>query len=261
MIEAYIRAAAIARGIDPDIAVRVAKAEGGLSDPTRRAEYSKGGAREPSYQPPSRDIWGPSKNSLLYIQDTTLRVTANGYAVHMKHADVQQAVCDFANYFYSLLTSYAEKGRYPVNSALEIRVTALDDPSKVGVAHAESSVISALSMDALAVQNGWDVALWLDVLTIPGTPFCNEFYVDLETWILKRFSGTAARTLPEWSKGWAYTADKGPWTNTQFFDHIRKTFTDGRDAQSNWAFEVTTLQKYDRSNLFSSPLLDQLFRP
>lgn len=28
--------------------------------------------------PVSRDIWGASKNSLLYIQDTTLRVTANG---------------------------------------------------------------------------------------------------------------------------------------------------------------------------------------
>lgn len=50
-IELYIRQAAAQRGIDPDIAVRVAKSEGGLSDPTRRADYVKGGYREPSYGP------------------------------------------------------------------------------------------------------------------------------------------------------------------------------------------------------------------
>lgn len=37
-IEAYIRQAAAARGIDPDIAVRVARSEGGLNDPFRRGE-------------------------------------------------------------------------------------------------------------------------------------------------------------------------------------------------------------------------------
>jgi hypothetical protein len=37
-IEEYIRQAARARGIDPDIAVRVARSEGGLKDPYRRGE-------------------------------------------------------------------------------------------------------------------------------------------------------------------------------------------------------------------------------
>jgi hypothetical protein len=50
-IEAYIRQAAAARGIDPDIAVRVAKSEGGLKDPTRQSLVTKGGVREPSYGP------------------------------------------------------------------------------------------------------------------------------------------------------------------------------------------------------------------
>ena len=50
-LESYIRRAAAARGINPDIAVRVAKSEGGLKDPVRRAEYVKGGYREPSYGP------------------------------------------------------------------------------------------------------------------------------------------------------------------------------------------------------------------
>jgi len=50
-IEDYIRQAARARGIDPDIAVRVARAEGGLKDPTRQSLVMKGGVQEPSYGP------------------------------------------------------------------------------------------------------------------------------------------------------------------------------------------------------------------
>lgn len=38
LIEDYIRQAAVARGIDPDIAVRVARSEGGLKNPFRRGE-------------------------------------------------------------------------------------------------------------------------------------------------------------------------------------------------------------------------------
>jgi FAD/FMN-containing dehydrogenase len=220
------------------------------------------GFPDKSYQPPSRDIWGSSKNSLIYIQDTTLKVTANGYAIQMKKADVQQAVSDFAFQFDAMLKAYSAPGReqYPINSPLEIRVTSLDDPSQVGGGNAESPVISALSQDALAEQKGWDVALWLDILTIPGTPHSSEFYTELENWILQRFSGDAGRTMPEWSKGWGYTAEGGPWTSAGFFEHIRQAFTDGRTDKNNWKYEVDTLKGYDQSNLFSNPLLDQLFK-
>ena len=101
--------------------------------------------------------------------------------------------------------------------------------------------------------------MWIDVLTIPGTDHSNEFYEELETWALQRFSGNVARALPEWSKGWAYTAAQGPSTNSQFWISIRQTFTTGRDVQNNWKYEVDTLQKYDQSDLFMNPLLDQLF--
>jgi len=217
-----------------------------------------------STYPPSRDIWGPSKNSLLYIQDTTLQVTANGYALQMKKADVQQAVHDFTSQFSSQLAKYEAAGKYPVNSAVEMRVTSLDDPSRVAPGSslaAESPVISALSRDDEAVKNGWDVALWVDVLTLPGTGYSNEFYAELEAWIVQRFSGTAARTLPEWSKGWAYGATQGAWTDSAFLAHVRKAFSTGRTARDNWAFAVDTLRKYDNSNLFANPLLDQLFTP
>ena len=215
-----------------------------------------------SVYPPSRDLWGPSKNTLLYIQDTTLQVTANGYALQMKRADVQQAVYDFTTKFSTLLARYEADGKYPINSAVEMRVTGLDDPARVALGSgqsAESPLISALSFDEPAKQNGWDVALWVDVLTIPGTEHSNEFYAELEEWIVQRFTGKAARALPEWSKGWAYAADQGAWTDTKFLDHVRRAFTVGRNDRNNWKFAIDALKKYDKSNLFANPLLDRLF--
>lgn len=50
-IEQYIRQAAQARGINPDIAVAVAKSEGGLNDPYRQAEAILSYGREQSYGP------------------------------------------------------------------------------------------------------------------------------------------------------------------------------------------------------------------
>jgi len=45
------------------------------------------------------DIWGWSKNLLLYIKPTTLRITANGYAVLMSRSNVQRALNKFANLY------------------------------------------------------------------------------------------------------------------------------------------------------------------
>lgn len=50
-IGAYIRDAAIKRGIDPDIALRVAKSEGGIDSWNLQSNYVKNGVRE--------DSWGP----------------------------------------------------------------------------------------------------------------------------------------------------------------------------------------------------------
>ncbi len=50
-IEEYIRLRAPLYGIDPDIAVRVAESEGGLTDPVRQSDVVKNGRRERSYGP------------------------------------------------------------------------------------------------------------------------------------------------------------------------------------------------------------------
>jgi len=211
--------------------------------------------------PPSRDIWGPSKNTLLYVQDTTLKVTANGYAVQMRKHDVQQAVHDFANQVTGMLAQYRSRSQYPINSAIEIRVTGLDNPADIAASPGktpQSPVISSLTRDPVAVQNQWDVALWLDVLTIPGTPNANQFYQELEEWLSRRFTGTTARVLPEWSKGWAYT-NTGAWTNRDYIGGVQKLLTEKRAVDDNWQWEVTTLQKYDSHSLFFDPFLERLF--
>lgn len=50
-IEAYVRKAAAVRGIDPDIAVRVVRSEGGFSDPVKQSDVKRNGIRETSYGP------------------------------------------------------------------------------------------------------------------------------------------------------------------------------------------------------------------
>ena len=210
--------------------------------------------------PVSRDVWGPSKNTLLYIQDTTLRVTANGYAVHLRRADVQQAVHDLTTTFTSMLNAFAANGQYPINSALEIRMTALDDPATVGVAGAEGPVLSALTRNAADAAAGWDTAIWFDVLTIPGTPDANAFYTQLEAWLVQRFSGPGVgRLMPEWSKGWAYTEGGGPWTSSDFLAGLRSSLSDGPTPDSGWAWEVATLKAFDAGGLFTNPFLGTLF--
>lgn len=61
-IESYIRQAARQRGIDPDIAVRVARYEGGFKNPTQQSYSKKGGVREPSYGPFQLLIGGEGTN-------------------------------------------------------------------------------------------------------------------------------------------------------------------------------------------------------
>ena len=60
-VEEYIRKAAMARGINPDIAVRVAKSEG-LAPGVWQSNASRGGVREPSFGPYQLLVGGEGTN-------------------------------------------------------------------------------------------------------------------------------------------------------------------------------------------------------
>ncbi len=211
--------------------------------------------------PQCRDIWGVSKNTLFYVKDTTLRITANGYAVLMNKAGVQQAIADFTTQFETMLTAYQAQNKFPINSPLEIRVTGLDSgdcmPSVTG-GPAGRPAISSLATDEETIKNNWDVAVWFDVLTIPGTKYAMDFYTELEEWFTQHFTAPAAKVVPEWSKGWAYTTN-GAWTNQAFIDGIKQSFTANRAADDNWAWEQAILAKYDAYNIYQSQLTQTLF--
>ncbi|WP_406470727.1 cholesterol oxidase substrate-binding domain-containing protein [Streptomyces sp. NBC_01615] len=203
----------------------------------------------------SADIWGPSKNTLLYIKPTTLRVTANGYAVLTSRTEVQRVVSEFTAFFREQLAAYAVRGSYPVNGQVEIRVTGLDDPSDVESSGARAPLLSALRPRADHPE--WDTAVWLDVLTLPDTPGAEAFYRELERFLLTTYDGGFALARVEWSKGWGYT-DEAAWTDTEVLGtEVPGTFDDG--VGPDWGETAAVLERLDPHRVYDNALLGRLF--
>ncbi|MCG1018975.1 MULTISPECIES: cholesterol oxidase substrate-binding domain-containing protein [Burkholderiaceae] len=204
----------------------------------------------------SLDIWGWSKNLLQYIRPTTLRVTANGYAVVTSRANVQRVISDFIENYQERINAYQKQNQYPINGPLEIRVSGLDNPNDVS----PSSVTAALSVIKPRLDRpDWDIAVWFDILTLPGTPHANKFYRETEQWMFSHYAGSYATMRPEWSKGWAYT-DSAAWNDyTTISTTIPNIYREGQISQEkDWDKAIKTLNKYDPNRIFSSALLDKL---
>jgi FAD/FMN-containing dehydrogenase len=202
----------------------------------------------------SADLWGPSANLLRYVKPNTLRVTANGYAVLTRRASIQRVVSDFVGRYTDLLTAYRADGRYPVNGPVEIRVTGLDHPADVGVPGARPPGLSALRPRPDRPE--WTVAVWLDLLTLPATPYADEFYRKLEEFVLANYTGDYATVRPEWSKGWAYT-DTGAWTNHSVLTTaVPAAYRQGTDP--SWDATLAALDRLDPHRIYGNPFLDTL---
>ena len=101
------------------------------------------------------DLWGWAKNTTLYVRPSTLRYTANGYAILCRRGDVQRVIHEFVTYYQSKVTEYRGRQRYPMNGPVEIRVTGLDQPDDVGIegAWGHRVVVSNLKGDAYTLQS------------------------------------------------------------------------------------------------------------
>ena len=201
------------------------------------------------------DLWGPSMNTLLYVLPSTLRVTSGGWTIITARSSIQQVISDFYTQYNSLVNSYASAGNYPMNGPLEIRVTGLDNPSEAGVSGAVTPLLSALA--PRPDQPEWNVAVWIDMLTIPGTPTSNTFYQAMETWAFSHYTGSYATIRPEWSKGWAYTS-AGPWTNTAMLTSTIPAGVNAGQAQQNFQVATAAFDACDPHRVFSNSFLNTL---
>ncbi|MGZ9713272.1 cholesterol oxidase substrate-binding domain-containing protein [Glaciimonas sp. GNP009] len=204
----------------------------------------------------SWDLWGWSKNLLLYVRPTTLHVTANGYAVLTKRENVQRVINEFTTFYQNRLAAYQQMHRFPMNGPVEIRVTGLDNPNDVPSSNGVSPILSALRPRPDRPE--WDTAVWLDILTFPGTPYANRFYREIEQWINANYSGSYASVRPEWSKGWGYS-DQSAWSDPLALQTtVPNTFRVGQSSASNWDTAKAGLSKHDPYRIFSSALHDSL---
>ena len=202
------------------------------------------------------DLWGPSRAVLQYVRPSTLRMTANGYAVLARRSDLQWVVSEFAAYYRGLLADYQARGEFPVNGTVEIRVTGLDDPAWCGVPGARPPLLSALRPRADRPE--WDTAVWLDILTLPNTPGLHRFCRDIERFLLRTFDGTRAGLRVEWSKGWAYSEDAA-WSDPDVLGRaIPESLRAG--GGSGWDEAVAVLDRHDPHRVFGNPFLDGLLR-
>ncbi len=200
------------------------------------------------------DIWGWAKDLLLYVKPSTLRVTANGYAVLTNRAAIQQVIYDFTTYYQSQVALYEAQGDYPMNGPVEIRVTGLDTPSDVEITSATSPQLSALRLRP--DQPNWDVAVWFDILTMPGTPYADQFYRSIEQWMFSNYTGSYAAVRPEWSKGWAYTTTAAWSDPTMLGSTIPDALRIGQSVGDNWDSALAALDTYDPYRVFSNAFLD-----
>jgi FAD/FMN-containing dehydrogenase len=181
-------------------------------------------------------------------------VHADGYAVLTARDGVQRVVSEFAAFYRERLEAYAARGSFPVNGSVEIRVTGLDDPAATGVAGARPPLLSALRPPEDHPE--WDTAVWLDVLTLPGTPDAEAFLREIERFLLRTFDGGSALTRVEWSKGWAYT-DDDVWSDQEVLGDVVPAAV----GPAAWAEANAALDRLDPHRVYGNGFLDRLLTP
>jgi hypothetical protein len=199
---------------------------------------------------------GTARNLEIYLTDDTLRMTMFGYALQLPRREVQQAVSDFYSQVNYLL-SHNSESPHPINGAVEIRCTTIDRQADLGVTGAKPPALAVTH----AIDNSVDTVLWVDVVTFPNTKGSNELFVDLENWMMKTWPAAKppGRLRPEWSKGFAYTADGGPWTNDPLIEHWIPSVYDRASDGLTFDWAAKTLAKYDSANIFWNDFLELLF--
>ena len=194
----------------------------------------------------SWDLWGWSKDVLLYIKPTTLRVSECGFAVSCSRAELQRVLSEFHQHYLSMQQAYRDRGEYPMNCPVEIRVTGIDRPEDCLVPGAQVPLLSAAR--PWPGRPDWDCVVFFNILCVPGTPVAPRYYAELEQWFYANYASYAGVRV-EWSKGWAYT-DAGPYTNDETLGtRIPASFTQGMAADASFRTAVEAYGDRDSRSL------------
>jgi hypothetical protein len=209
----------------------------------------------------NQDIWGTSRSTMLYVSTTTIRITANGYAVSTKRANVGFVLHAFDALYEEMLAEYAANDKYPINMPTEIRVCGKNDHHAVSGGKGINPPLDPLSKTPDDEANGFDVVVYFNVLTLPGTPGAAEWYREFEQRLTTQpkagagkkdysewFTGANAKTAVEWSKGWAYDGTKGAWQDSAFIARTKGFYP-------RWDDMAGALDKHDPEALYSNKWL------
>jgi FAD/FMN-containing dehydrogenase len=205
----------------------------------------------------STDIWGLSKNVLLWVKASTLRTHAFSQIVLTRRDNIQRVASELIAFYLDRLYAYEAQGQYPTNMPFEIRATAVDRADDTGVRSARPPTLSPAR--PRPDHPDWDVVLWPNVLAFPGTPHMFEFYRELERWMYANYTGDYAMVRPAWSGGsWAYTT-QGAWADsTMLSSTIPDSFRAGYGGSEDWDWALARLDAYDPHRVFSNDFLDVL---
>jgi FAD/FMN-containing dehydrogenase len=141
----------------------------------------------------SADLWGWAKNTQLFARWPASPMASVGYVVLTRRGRIQHVVSAFYEYLNSTLEAYRAESRFPVNGPWEVRVTGLDDPADCGIAGAQEVSLSPVRPPD---DRDFDVAVWVTVRSLPGTPDARRFHADLEEWLFATFDGLDAAVRP-----------------------------------------------------------------
>jgi hypothetical protein len=200
-------------------------------------------------------LHGKSRDLLLYVEAETLRFDEFSWALQLRRDQVQATAHALYLRFTEMLERYRLRGWYPVNGPMDIRFSTMDRQDDLGLPGASPPALS-VCRSIRPRDPGLDTVLWFTLLTYPGTPHSNEFFGELEAWMLGRWGRPGRNVLrPEWSKSWGY-GEQGAWTNRRILQStIPRQF-----SQPGPVFERArrTLQAYDKHHLFTNRFLDLL---
>ncbi|WP_420749966.1 cholesterol oxidase substrate-binding domain-containing protein [Rhodococcus sp. O3] len=203
------------------------------------------------------DLWGWSKDLLFYLRHTTLRVVAGGGVVVTRRENIARVINEFTTWLHERMTHYASLGQYPVNGPFEVRLCTVDDQSEVLVDSAGAPNLSPVR--PRPDRPDWDTAIWLNVVSLPGTAGMPAFFREMEQWMAAHYSGDYATFRSEWSKGWAFD-DEGGYRNAEFLgETIPTMYRTGLSSKAGWDGALEVFDRHDPHRVFGNEFLDRLF--